>query len=565
MPPLAAAGSAGPHRRHWLATWAIGVALLTLVAVVPASRARGQTPLTNTDETTPIPRGWFRLGIANAWSRFESRFDSSGGVVPLGAELSTDSLGARQLPRLAPVEGALQTLAANPLQRLTFGRLDVRSDARIVTTPFVLEYGVTRRLSIGVMVPMVQTRRTAQVRVNARAEGEASTSNMGFLPAAQREAAAQANAQVVAALSDAATALSGLLAQCAQNPAAPECDPVRGREADASAAAARAEQFAQAVATAYGTTTETALVAPLDGSDLALAVEAQRAALAAQLATYAPGTTIGALTTTARELSYIDLQGRNRVPGLLQSELGGGLDSIHTSDRLSVGDVELRARFLLLDHAPRDSTARRGLLYRLAIAGTYRFNTSWPDTARDLLDIATGTGAGAEGRAALEVQYGHLGAAVATHYAKSFARTVEVPLVGFPIGGFPYPSFGVVSMASGDVFGLELAPRVFLGHWLSFEGNYGLERTGAPTVTNVPEDPCSDCVALAGSILPAATTLQRVGLGVRYSTVDAYLRGQAKYPIELSFRHFETISGDAGVPKLFRDQIQLRIYYRLFR
>jgi hypothetical protein len=565
MPPLAAAGPARPHRRHRLATRAAGVALLAFAALVSASPAHAQTTLTNTDETTPIPRGWFRLGVANAWSRYESRFDSSGGVAPLGAELSTDSLGARQLPRLAPVEGALQTLAANPLQRLTFGKLDVRSDARIVTTPFVLEYGVTRRLSLGVMVPMVQTRRTAQVRVNARAEGEASTSNMGFLPAAQREAAAAANAQVVATLSDAATALNGLLAQCAQNPAAPECDPVRGREADASAAAARAAQFAQAVATAYGTTTETAIVAPLEGSDLAQAVEAQRAALAAQLATYAPGTAVGALTTATRELSYIDLQGRNRVPGLLQSDLGGGLDSIHTSERLSVGDVELRARFLLLDHAPRDSSSRGGLVYRLAIGGTYRFNTSWPDSARDLLDIATGTGAGAEGRAALEVQYGHVGAAVATHYGTSFARTVEVPLVGFPIGGFPYPSFGEVSMAAGDVFGLEIAPRLFLGHWLAFEGNYGLERTGAPTVTDVPEDPCSACTALAGSILPAATTVHRLGLGVRYSTVDAYLRGQAKYPIELSFRHFETVSGDAGVPKLFRDQIQLRIYYRLFR
>jgi hypothetical protein len=565
MPPLAAAGPAGPHRRHRRATRAAGVAVLAFAALVSASPAHAQTTLTNTDETTPIPRGWYRLGVANAWTRYESRFDSSGGVAPLGAELSTDSLGARQLPRLAPVEGALQTLAANPLQRLTFGKLDVRSDARIVTTPFVLEYGVTRRLSVGVMVPMVQTRRTAQVRVNARAEGEASTSNMGFLPAAQREAAAAANAQVVATLSDAATALNGLLAQCAQYPAAPECDPVRGREADASAAAARAAQFAQAVATAYGTTTETAIVAPLEGSDLALAVEAQRAALAAQLATYAPGTAVGALTTATRELSYIDLQGRNRVPGLLQSDLGGGLDSIHTSERLSVGDVELRARFLLLDHAPRDSSSRGGLVYRLAIGGTYRFNTSWPDSARDLLDIATGTGAGAEGRAALEVQYGHVGAAVATHYGTSFARTVEVPLVGFPIGGFPYPSFGDVSMAAGDVFGLEIAPRLFLGHWLAFEGNYGLERTSAPTVTDVPEDPCSACTALAGSILPAATTVHRLGLGVRYSTVDAYLRGQAKYPIELSFRHFETVSGDAGVPKLFRDQIQLRIYYRLFR
>jgi len=29
------------------------------------------------------------------------------------------------------------------------------------------------------------------------------------------------------------------------------------------------------------------------------------------------------------------------------------------------------------------------------------------------------------------------------------------------------------------------------------------------------------------------------------------------------YRHLETITGDAGAPKIFRDQIQLRLYYRI--
>jgi hypothetical protein len=415
------------------------------------------------------------------------------------------------------------------------------------------------------MVPVVPTRRSAQVRVNARGKDEPPTGNMGFVPLGSRAATAQANAAIVSQLTSAAAALTDLLARCAQDPAASECDPVRGREAQASAAAARARAFADAVSTAYGVTEQTAIVAPLAGSQLALAIEAQRAALEAELATYAPGTTVSTLSTAATELSYVDLQGRNRTPGLLQSELGGGLDSIHTTERLAIGDVELRARLLLLDHVQRDTLGGAGLVYRLALGGTYRFATSLADSARDLLDIATGTGGGAEGRAALEVAYGRVGATVGARYAKSFARTVEVPLVGYPIGGFPYPAFGSVEMTSGDQFGLDVAPRVFLGSWLAFEGDYGMERTGAPTVTAADTEPCSACTALAGSILPVARTVHRLGAGVRFSTVDAYTRGQAKYPIELSFRHFETISGDAGAPKLFRDQIQLRLYYPLFR
>jgi hypothetical protein len=542
------------------------MALVALLASAPLSRALAQSGIGPLDDATPIPRGWIRFGVLNAWTRYDGRFGSNGSLDALGAPLSTDSLGPRQLPLLAPVEGALQTLTNNPLQRLTFGRLDTRSDARIVTTPFVLEYGVTSRLSLGVTVPVVQTRQTAQVRVNARATGDlTTTSNMGWIPASQRSTIAQSNASVVLALTSAATGLNGLITRCALNPAAAGCSTIQGQEAAAAATAARATQFATAVATAYGINEQTALVAPLAGSQLALAIEAQRAALASQLATFVPGTQIGTLSTANKEFSYVDLQGRAQTPGLLASDLGGGIDSIHTTDRLGVGDIELGVRYALLDHISRDSLHPPGFQYRLVLGGVYRLATSRADSARDLLDIGTGEGGGFEGRASLELMGGSVGATLAARYAKSFARTVEVPLVGYPIAGFPYPAFGQVSRKAGDLFGFAAAPRLYLNSWMSLEGDYELERVAAPTFEAPAGDPCSDCVPPEGSVLPSATTVQRVGVGVRYSTVLSYLRHRAKYPIELSYHHLETITGDAGAPKIFREIIQLRLYYRVLR
>jgi hypothetical protein len=542
------------------------ISLVALSILVPLARGSAQSGIGPLDDATPIPRGWVRFGVLNGWTRYDSRYGANGVVDPLGAPLTTDSLGPRQLPRLAPVEGALQTLTNNPLQRLTFGRLDVRSDARIVTTPFVLEYGATNRLSFGVTVPMVQTRQTAQVRVNSRLAGDTTkTSNMGWIPAPQRASVAQSNASVVAALTAAASGLTGLVTRCAASPSAPECSTIQGNEAAAAATAQRATDFATAVATAYGLNEQTALVAPLAGSQLATAIEAQRAALAAQLAAFIPGTTIGPLSTATTEFSYIDLQGRARTPGLLASDLGGGIDSIHTTERIGIGDVEINARFAVLDHVPRDSVRPIGIQYRLVVGGLYRFATSRPDSARDLLDIGTGEGGGAEGRVSLEVMRGHAGATLAARYAKSFARTVEVPLVGYTIAGFPYPSFGQVSRTAGDLLGFAAAPRLYLGNWLSFEGDYEMERVGAPTFEAPAGEPCSFCVPPEGSVLPAATTVQRFGAGLRYSTVLSYLRRRAKYPIELSYHHLETVSGDASAPKISRDVIQLRLYYRLIR
>jgi hypothetical protein len=568
MPPLAASPSRFPASQSPRSWWrrSSAIAALAVLLVALAAPADAQATLSHTDDAIPIPSGWVRLSVLNAWERYDSRFGESGAMRGLGEEFSTDSLGPRQLPRLAAIESGLQTLTNDPTQRLTFGRLDVRSDARIVTTPIALEFGITRRLTLGVVVPVVQTRRTAQVRVNQREKDDTTkTSNVGVVSASQRTLQAAANAQIVANLTKAATALNGLLARCQQNPAAAECNPIRGKEAAAAAAAKRATDFAGAIASAYGITEATAVVAPLAGSPLAKLIESERAALATQLSTFVPGTLIGELPTVTTEFSYIDLQGRANQPGLLQSELGGGFDSLATTERIGIGDVELRARMLLIDHAQRDTLPLRGPQVRLAVGGIVRFATSRPDSALDLLDIGTGEGPGVEVRSALDVRAGRVGATVAARYATFTARTVTAPLVGYEVSGFPYPSVGEVSRKAGNVFGIDVTPRVFVGEWLAFEGLFGQQHSDAPTFTGAEPSPCSACTVLPNAVLPVAQTVQRLGLGVRYSTVDAFLRRRAKYPVEVSYRHLETITGDANAPKLFRDQIQLRIYYRIWR
>jgi len=58
---------------------------------------------------------------------------------------------------------------------------------------------------------------------------------------------------------------------------------------------------------------------------------------------------------------------------------------------------------------------------------------------------------------------------------------------------------------------------------------------------------------------------QLVGGGVTYSTLSAYRSGArgGGLPLEMRFTHLEAVSGDSNRPKFFRDQLEMRIYFRL--
>ena len=540
---------------------------VSLLLPLLAGAVSAQSPLSHLDDAAPVPAGMMRLRIANVWTRFDQRFASDGGTTPLGAPLSVDSLGVAQFPLLTPIEASLRTLASDPLLHLSLGRLHVGSNARIVTTPIAIEYGVTRRLSVGLLIPIVQTRRVAQATV----AGDSTHANVGYVPAAARATAGPQNALVAAAFQKAADSLGILLTRCPTNPTASGCAAVNANTADATAARARALAFVGAVTT-LGVSSATAIIAPRASSDLADTLDARRIQLNQRLQQYL-GASAGAATrifTAGTDFSYLDLQGRAAVPAFLASPYGGGLDSIHTTERIGFGDIAVGAQFLVFDRFQHDAAPPPRVQSRLIVGGALRFATSRPDSAQSVVDIATGDGAGVEVHSAWDVILGHFGSTVAARYTKSFARTVQAALVGDPDAPFPYPLFGTRTRTAGDVLGLDVTPRLLLTESLALDGHYGLERIGATTydLPSVVNDPCANCQsAILASVAGtgSATTTQRFGFGLRYSTVDMFARGTARYPIEISFARLVTLAGDPGVAKQARDQIQVRLFYQVRR
>ena len=520
--------------------------------------SHAQTALTHTEDAAPVPKGMLRFRVTTGWSRFDERFTTSGRRT-LGDEISATDFGVQQLPLLAPVETGLRTLTGEAATKLSLGHLAVYSDARTVTTPIVLEYGLTRRLTVGIMVPVVQTRRSVSVSVN-----KDSTANVGFVPARLRAAAASQNAAVSAAYRAAADSLTILVSRCPTNPSSSGCAAVNLNAADASAASALARQFADAVKSALGTDTAHTLIAPRSGGALAAGIEAQRAIINARVQKYL-GASAGAnaaVFTQSSSFSYIDLQGRNGVPGLLQSTLGGGLDSLRTTNKLVLGGLTVGAQFLVFDHFLADSVSAPRFQSRLSVGAAVRYEALPADSARTLGVISATDGSAFELRSAMDVMSGILGGTVAAHFTRFLPRAVIAPVSGDPEAFWPYPVFGSQQRTSGTVLSLDLTPRVLLGDAFAIDGHYGFERTGAPTYDPGPVT-AFDGLSSVPVLIPSSRSAQRVGFGFRYSTVDSWLRGRASRPIEVSFTHLQTISGSDGVARLARDQVQVRLFFQV--
>ncbi len=548
-------------RRRWLIA-TLGIAL---IAAAPAL-LHAQVYASHTDDAAPVPKGVLRVKVSTVWTRFDERFTAAGRR-PLGDDIATDSLGSRQFPLLTPVEQGLQALTNSPATRLSFGRLAARTDVRIVTTPIAFEYGVSKRLSIGVLVPLVQTRRNIQLRVNQDSLGRldsTSSGNVGWVPDRLRRDAAVANQAVFSGFQRAADSLGKLIANCPANPNAAGCATVLANTADATSTRTAAQQFANAVKAALGTDSTTAYVAPRTSGDLETRIRDQRTLLNAKVQKYL-GAGAGAASdvfSTASPFSYIDLQGRNGIPGLLESPLGGGLDSIQTTNSLKLNGFTIGAQYLLLDNFQLDTLPVRGVQTRIVVGGAYRFQPQFPDSARRLGTVSDGDGSGIEVRSAMDVITGRLGATIAGRFVKSLPRTLDGPALGDPEAFYVSPAFGPVTSTAGTIIGLDVTPRLLFGDWFALDGHYGYERRGATTYdVSAATATCAPCQPFSPNT--SARSSQFVGLGLRYSTADAYLRGMAKTPVEVSYTHLEAITGDPGAPRVRRDQVQMRLYFNV--
>jgi hypothetical protein len=480
-----------------------------------------------------------------------------GGNRNLAAGLVANQLGSSQIPSLAPSETDIRAASLLPGFQLNAGQLTAVANARIVTAPIILQYGLTSKLTLGVNVPLVETRTTLIAGLNPKL----GSANVGVNPAFGGGNALAQNATLVASLRSAATTLQQRLTLCQTTPSDPSCSTINGQQAAALSLINSTTAFATAIEKLYGTDAATHpgdLFVPLTTDASGVAVTSQISSFADQYKTFlnagaVVGSVAGALGPAARDQ--------------LQALLAGfGHDSIQVADRSGIGDINVGATYQLANTF--GDTSAVGLAarhYRLAINGTFRIGTGEPADRNRFFDNGTGYGQnGITGGAAADVQFNRRIVASFTGSYTHQLGTIDVnrvPTVAnavFPLGA------GVTgTYSAGDVMTFSFLPRYRLSGYFSINGQYSLVHSAADAYTLVAPV-AGDTTIRITPVAPfgnASATAQQVGIGFSYSTVVGPDRGPGRLPFEISYSHLETIAASGGpVEKTFRDQIQLRIF-----
>jgi hypothetical protein len=517
--------------------------------------------------------GVLRIGIGTSWSFANDRFGrdgtpTEGKLEPLGADFTRDSLAARFFGQLAPLRTSLQSLTGASVAPLTLGRLRVSSNLSTYTAPITVELGLLKRLQIGVVVPYIKTRNDISVFAN-NVPGSA---NVGLNPGLSIDAVKNTNGAVVSEVTAAASRLAGELTRCLQN-SDPTCSAINANRAAAGALVTQANVAATDISSIYGTTTSPgALFAPLGGSAIQQAVEARLASLATSFKSFLGDPTSGTSWISGKPVpaalaAYTDFQ-------RLLSEPDFGISGVplESVERSHLGDVSVGAKLLLFDGiGPPQAEARPGLHLRLAAAVHYRLATAQVETADDFADVGTGDkqpDVDAQGFA--DVQFGRrVWMSVVGRYSQQRADRIEMRITDLP--GDPFPALyrrQEVQRNLGDVTEFEITPRWVPNDYFAFAGSYRVRRKGEDAYTGIfsVTDVNGDVTEINAATLGTATEQQEQAASgaFTYSTVRAFERGRARWPLEVTFSRSQVLTGTNALPKWSVTTVALRYYSVLF-
>ncbi len=559
----------------------LGKILLTLLAVAllgPTRAARAQRVTGPTDDATVLPRGMVRVTVSPTWHRYHERFADGlgrvpkGEVEPLAADFDLDSLGPGAFRGLASVQTGLQSILGNsgPLP-ITAGRLRTRFDASVATTPLVAEFGLTNRITLGVMVPLVKTRNEVSVTPNPAGTG----ATVGINPALTNAQARALNASVVSQLNAAAAQLQQRLQDCTGS-SDPGCAAINADRAAAQQLVTSAGAAAAGIESVYGVSVDRpgSLFAPVHRSSVQGSVETRLTALSNDFASFlgAPGGGAAWITSQpvgAPPMAWSDFQ--NAV-----HDSAGGIagDTLRSVEVNTVGDVEVGAKVLLFDSfgsAPPQRATLGGVRLRLSVAAFYRFGTGQIESAGNFADIGTGDAQDdIEGRVFADVLLGkRFWASFVARYGVQqadvqFFRVPDAPHQPFP----PASRQIAVNRDLGDYMSAEVTPRFVLTDNIAFSGTWALfskqEDTYALGASSVV-DPDSVAAVNPGVLaLGTARRAQRLLGSITYSNLAAYHDNRARVPMEVSLTVGRTIAGEDNAPKASITALTFRFYNRIF-
>jgi hypothetical protein len=124
------------------------------------------SPIVFADDAAVLPKGRWRVRLVTSYTEASNEFGPQGDIQSVGNKYSRN-LDAQFLQILSPatreVVKALNSMSPGRGDALEAAMLDTKVDSEFFTNLFVAEYGITDRLSVGLILPMVH----ANINVNA--------------------------------------------------------------------------------------------------------------------------------------------------------------------------------------------------------------------------------------------------------------------------------------------------------------------------------------------------------------------------------------------------------------
>jgi hypothetical protein len=529
-------------------------AALAVVSLTSVARAQG-SPWFGEDALV-LSRGMVRLGIAPTWTRFDQRYRADGETEPLAVDLQTESLDPTRLSVLAPLRERLEALGPIPDLPVSLGRLRVDHDASIFSVPLSAELGIGRRLSLGIMVPIVRTRSGVVFSPNP----SVNEGNVGVNPALDSEDAREVNAALLAQFATAIGALEALIDACA-DPGNPDPRCPEARTPEAQELVDNADAFASGLDDLYSESGSPFV--PVTGSPFDATIRGRVTSFAQSFA----GFDINEITSTgpqgATVAGYADML---RI--LTDPAFGLRVEPIATRTTTSFGDVEVGALLQLVNTVRRDTLQRYGSGVRAAVGATFRLGTGRADNPDDFVDIPSGDGQhDVELRTQWDLRLGsRIGLGLGGRYTLQLPdrETVRITEPDQPFAA--YWRRQEVDRDLGDVIDVQVTPRLALGNFFSLMAQYRARRKAEDSHTgrfNVTDD-LGEPVTLDASILDAETEQRedRVSIGLGYSTLTSVARNRARIPLEIFLQYGESIRGSGGrTPKVSVGVMQVRVYF----
>ena len=526
-------------------------ALLLVCALPRGATAQSTTSLL--PDATVLPRRALRLRLLTSWTRYDELLGAGGPPRNIASILSSDSLGVAQVPAFSPIQTAIQDASGLSSFRLTAGQSAAVANSRIVTAPLIAEFGLSSRLTLGLVLPLVETRTSLVASLNQ----QLGRANVGPNPAfGTHSDVLTRNTAFVQSVINAAAALQDRLSQCQGAPTSGSCPSLMSQQAAVQSLIQNSGAFAAAVARLYGTnsgTTPGQPLIPLDSSQSQLAISAKIQSLRNQYRAFLGTDPIAAAVSGAQGPAAL---------AQLQSLLSAlGRDTLQSTDRSSIGDITLGLSYQLANtYGDTTPAGMNGRHYRLAANASYRIGTGQPANRNRFFDIGTGYGQpGVEGGIAADLQLN-------SHWSGSAVGSYMLQLGSVAVNHIPNAAnaaFPLAASMSGtyvapDVMSLSVIPRYRVLGYFAIVGRYAIVHVGDDRYTIASGSPnASQTSTTFGG---TGSTAQQVGIGFTYSTIVGSDRGPGRLPFEASFDHLETIAASGATPKAFRDQLELRLY-----